>query len=617
MDNLKNTANDAPKPDVLLTKSMLGIHSSAHDPSTIPGTSVQPLRVFWPEESGTGDLDHLFPATPLKFGMLDQYELLEEIAEGGMGVVYKARDTKLDRIVALKTMRVGALAKPDELLRFQRESKAQAQLRHPSILPVLDAGVCDGMHYFTMPYVAGGCLSNRRREYPRNHRGTAELVAKVADAVHHAHQHGILHRDLKPGNILLDEQGNPLLVDFGLAKVTDSSVLLSRADQIIGTPAYMAPEQATLGSDIALAPQTDVWGLGVLLYELITGELPFSGLHAEDVVRQVRQVDPPAPHALNPDVSADLEAVVLHCLEKETEARYPTAAAVAADLRRWLESKPVQARRTRRNRSVSRFLRRKVVLATAAVLVAALCTGLALFPFGEREPQVKAPVLPPSLQLIDDQGQAHHKSVLRGGVMIDDTDPKKGFVCTSPDCSMIELMRGANSPAYRIYAEMKYVPQGRSRAGFYFGHQSSPTSKGPYMAYAALTLGEHPDERQKPQAWYRWDLFARLEKVRGTIPQYDLHWGLVPTETRNLTAAEIQLWRKVIIEVRGNHVQVIVDGKRLDPVTNYEPLHDIWKGTQVPRLSEFPRPFDPSGGFGLLIERTQAAFRNVTFTPLP
>src|SRR6266704_305774 len=301
-------------------------------------------------------------------GELGDYELLEEIGRGGQGVVFRARQKSLNRTVALKVISLGQWASKAHLKRFRREAEAAASLDHPSIVPIYEVGEREGSCYFSMKFIDGGQLDEVTKRQPISARTAAELIAKLARTVHHAHEHGILHRDIKPGNILIDAKGEPHLTDFGLARLVETESTLTRTMEVLGTPSYMAPEQAR-GQNEQLTRATDVYGLGAVFYQLLTGHPPFAGGTTYETVRLVLETQPRQPRLWNPKVDRDLATICLKCLEKDPQRRYSSALALAEDLERWLKHEPIRARRTGILTRGRKWLRRNP---TTAVLVASL-----------------------------------------------------------------------------------------------------------------------------------------------------------------------------------------------------------------------------------------------------
>ncbi len=326
------------------------------------------------------------------------YELLEQIGRGGQGVVFRARQKSLNRIVALKVIGLGQWATEAHLKRFRREAEAAAALEHPGIVPIHEVGERDGSCYFSMKFVEGGQLDEVARREPMSIRRAAELITKVARTVRYAHEHGILHRDIKPGNILLDAKGEPHLTDFGLARLVETESTVTRTLEVLGTPSYMAPEQA-VGNNEAISSVTDVYGLGAVFYQLLTGQPPFAGGTTYETIRLLCDVEPRNPRALNPKVDRDLSTICLKCLEKNPKRRYSSALALAEDLERWLRHEPIQARHTgvfargkkwvQRNPTSALLAASLIALAAAAgwivwkseLIRGPLATGIAVLPF--------------------------------------------------------------------------------------------------------------------------------------------------------------------------------------------------------------------------------------------
>lgn len=306
----------------------------------------------------------------------DDYELLELLGEGGMGVVYRARQVSLDREVAIKLLSAGPWASRDFIARFEREAQNAARMQHPNIVAIHEVGSFEGLQFFSMQLVRGESLSAKlRRGETFTPRAAAALMRTVTEAVGYAHSLSVLHLDLKPANLLLDEAGTPYVADFGLARRLENA-LAADNDEVSGTPAYMAPEQAQVRAH-KLTAATDIWGLGAILYELLTGQPPFRAETAQDTVKLVLRGTVRAPRRWRPRLPLDLQAIVLRCLNREPAGRYPSARALADDLARFVEGRPVQARPLNAVQRIVRWARREPKLAaTVACAACALIAGL-------------------------------------------------------------------------------------------------------------------------------------------------------------------------------------------------------------------------------------------------
>jgi TolB-like protein/Flp pilus assembly protein TadD len=331
---------------------------------------------------------------PKEFG---DYELLEEIGRGGQGVVFRAWQRSLSRTVAVKMIGAGQWATSAHLRRLRREAEAAAKLNHPGIVSIYEVGECEGTCYFSMRFVEGDRLDELAGRGPMSARRAAELIAKVARTVHYAHEHGILHRDIKPGNILLDGNGEPHLTDFGLARLVEHGSTVTGTQEVMGTPSYMAPEQA-VGNNAAVNRATDVYGLGAVLYEVLTGHPPFEGGTTYETIRLLLDSDPRQPRSWNRKIDRDLSDICLKCLEKNPRHRYSSALALAEDLERWLRHEPIRAKRAgflirsrkwvQRNRTIAALIMLSVVLAGSLGVVIwqgeslrSITAGIAVLPF--------------------------------------------------------------------------------------------------------------------------------------------------------------------------------------------------------------------------------------------
>lgn len=344
-------------------------------PSPNPRKSATPdsaSPVSAPPDSATSNSAWPFKASPLqRFG---DYELIEEIARGGMGVVYKARHVNLNRVVALKMILSGQFASADDVRRFYQEAEAAANLDHSGIVPIYEIGEHEGHHFFSMKFIEGGSLAEQLPQLRESPRVAIQLLADVARAVHYAHQRGILHRDLKPANILLDETGRPLVSDLGLAKQIQSDSNLTQTGAIVGTPAYMPPEQAAAKKEITTA--ADIYSIGAMLYEVLTGKLPHQGETPVATLMQVLEADIVPPREIDRRIDRSLALICMKCLQRDPNQRYSSAAALAEDLESWLQGRLVSVRPPTFTSSIGELLRTNLRTAAGAAvigLIAGIC----------------------------------------------------------------------------------------------------------------------------------------------------------------------------------------------------------------------------------------------------
>src|SRR5881394_2734085 len=310
----------------------------------------------------------------------EDYELLKEIGRGGQGVVYRARQKSLNRTVALKVIGGGHWDREAHLRRFRLEAEAAASLIHPFIVPIHEIRERDGCCYFSMNLIEGGQLDEAVKRQVISIRRAVELIAKLARTVHYAHENGILHRDIKPGNVLLDKEGEPHLTDFGLARLVETEGTVTRTTEMLGTPSYMAPEQA-VGNNAGVTRATDIYGLGAVLYQLLTGHPPFAGGTTFETVRLVLDTEARQPRLLNPKVDRDLATICLKCLDKDPQRRYCSALALAEDLEHWLKHEPIRARRAGLVTRGRKWVRRNpsITVMAAMLLVLAVPLGVMIW----------------------------------------------------------------------------------------------------------------------------------------------------------------------------------------------------------------------------------------------
>jgi len=569
--------------------------SSSLQQRSVPTVPDTPLPVS-PEE------EQLAPPANRQGGIpFGNYVLIEELAQGGMGVVYRAYDTVLRRTVALKRLLAGLFARPEEVERFHREARAVAGLEHEHIITIYEVGQHEGHHYFTMPFATGGSLA--RQPQPLEAEGPAAVVAlveKVARAVHHAHEHGILHRDLKPGNILLDDRGEPLVTDFGLAKFLADDVELTRTGERPGTPAYMAPEQFA-GGPGAVTERSDVWALGVLLYELLTQQRPFEGSSREELTRRVLDTEPPRPRALRPELDRGLEKIVLNCLAKAPEQRYQTAAALADDLRRWRQGElrgaaPSPAR----------------AWWALLVLFGAIGTGAVLLARLADRPENK-PVQPPPVTLLGPTGApaASDWKLGQADAVTGLGGPEGAFSIASKVPCLLELCPVPPWTSYRLEASIRHDENYRSgQVGLYFGYSQHTNATGTYHCYCQVAFADRGLARGDV------DLLLRYQKPPGPGASASnsvvTHRKSFPFDPADRTPGP---WRRIVVEVKPGLIRAECDGVLIGEL----PRDRFAKAAQsvFDGLPAIHPELVPQGGIGLAVAQGKASFRNVVVKPLP
>lgn len=550
------------------------------------------------------------------------YLITKELGRGGMGIVYRAHDPTLNRSVALKMIR-GGVSGPEETERFFREAKAVAQLKHPHIVKIHDFGQIDGVYYFTMELAEAGSLSLHRDRLAKDIRSAVVLMEKVARAVHYVHESNLLHRDLKPGNILLASGDEPIVSDFGLAKQVESTdAALTRTGEVPGTPPYMAPEQAS-GSGAACRA-TDIWSLGVILYELVCGRRPFTGPSDAKVKEAIIHGDPPDPRSLQPKVDRSLEAVILKCLKKDHTQRYATAAKFADDLGRWLRGEPTEARPLSWPRRMVRR-HRKTLLGVAGIvlLAAAAIAGYTFVP--DRQPRrseppdpdivLKRDILPlleskkPAVLLGATGKPGWSKWIFQGGEFTAN-DGTFGFHAGA--VSMLELVPSLPVDRFVFRAEVRQKITTTGTVGIYCCRTGHPVSWGIVHGHCMVTFSDYGS----------WKGTANMELSHHAPPHAGWPNGYFPRHAGGAKLSftptqKVELWRKIAVKVTPDEIRWCWNDQWSAPLENADRLSKARSlSLRRPNLEGVSPEFPPVGGVGLYVKETGASFRNVAIEPL-
>ncbi len=589
------------------------------------------------------------PEPPRRFG---GYELIARLGHGGMGMVWKARQVRLNRLVALKVIRFAVASDGPERERFRLEGEAVARVKHPNIVEVYDADEFDGQPFLAMELLGGGTLARRMIDRPYTPREAAGLVRTLALAVQAAHEAGVVHRDLKPTNVLFAADDTPKVADFGLAKLLDAETGQTRTGDVLGTPAYMAPEQAR-GDAGRIGPRTDVYGLGAILYELLHGKPPFRGADRKAVLKQVLHVRPEPATRKQGEPGQGLAAVCAKCLEKEPRDRYPSAAALAEDLDRWLDGRPPEAKRPGPLLRAGRFVRRRKFLCTSlAACGLGAAAGLTGWWFLQPDPDAEIKEIEKRLargEAVELLGKGPTSRPAWSRVVMGKPETDRSSIDTAfrlqgiTPAALLELVRDPQMDRYVFRAEVRHEA-GQGFVGLYFGRREYATPGGPAHVFVQLGFNDIYSEKKQAE-----DLTRDIPQLRDH-PDARIH---VPKANRLILQAlldcpepnqagvlEITLQREEVVEPHGpqdtrfrlvvvkitpDTIRVFLDGLEqpalLAPTAAMgrqlgASLGNARTRAKVPFPKDVLVAFTPRGGLGLWLSESAASFQNVRVEPL-
>ncbi len=678
MSSSRPNDSDPSKRDDLPSR---GDSRSSGKSSTTPGIADSPERAGERlVDQETTQLQGPLSTDPEEsWPQLPGFQVLERLGHGLMGVVYRAWQANLKRLVALKIMRGAEGAGAGELARFRTEAEAIARLRHPNIIAIHDIGQHKGTPYLVLEYAEGGSLGQRQAGKVLPLREAAEVVQALARAMHYAHERGVIHRDLKPGNILLvrketasdtnaaqsltDPEGAvatrvslvsatqvslaawlPKVSDFSLARLLDEEGNQTKTDAVLGTPSYMAPEQAA-GQAREVGAPADIYALGAILYEMLTGRPPFRGSSPQETYHQIRTLEPVPPRRRRPEVPADLEAVCLKCLEKRPADRYPSAEALAEDLDRWLSDQPTRARPWRWSRRLGRLVRRHLLTRSGAAYSLAVVAGLALAAVvALRSRETDRPTPPTDaerrhayFQAVDERlaagkpfeflgktGKPAEVLWLLNEGMPSATPGRDGaFSYFGPVArSLLEVHPGLKLSGYRFRGEVCHEQDSGGEVGVCVCYRTYVTSGGNVDCYLALSLDDKPhfippEDQKRPESRVKLDLWRIGPPDRG-IQRASVDSWLFPPSDEPAEKAVPQ-WYRFVLDVTD---QVIRVGVNEEQVREYTPEElgarfqtSLNAPNQPSHLPDLRPDFTPQGGVALNVTLGRAAFRNVAIEP--
>ncbi len=545
------------------------------------------------------------------FGFIGPYELVAQIAQGGMSIVYQAKDSRTGRPVALKLMRHIPTGSPRMAERFRREAEALAQLRHPHIVTVHEFGFDGDRCYLVMDFLTGGTLNEQLTCCLSDPRYAVKIIEQVSRATHYAHQRGILHRDLKPANVLLDGDGRPVLTDFGLAKFTAFSNDLTSDGELLGTPAYMSPEQAA-GRHAEIGVATDIWGLGVMLFELVTGAKPFPVDDRAVMLQAIQHSAPIRPKSLRPALDATLEHIILVCLAKDPVERYPSAAALADDLVRWQQGQPVSRFPTgaRASRWGYKCGRRELYLFVIGFTVSGL---VAIFRSTNPKPVSESAEIAldrlahgEAVDLVPENKalpQWHRWPA--GETRNFEFEPLS--IETSP-LTLLELLPRVPVPCYRLRAEMLATSVGLAHIGLYFAYRQVQSDGKPEHLFCALTYNESRENNRLVLSSFRFR--ERHSGAAGFCHGTELLTLALPSQPFPA------FWRHLAVEVSPEKIVVFWEDRRIGEVLWSELQRRSSQLAHLPPQCQEIIALPPSGTVGLCVQGGKGAFRSVMIEPL-